>query len=1012
MKKLIFINWLTIVIIFLSCVSAYSAPTHVWVDQNNGINNSSTIGSEENPFKSITYALMIIEDDLIVLHIKAGIYDSNDPKEPKEKEYFPIKLRNKIVVQGESGKENCVISGNENSNNPIFYGENLTNITIKNITLMNMQRTGGTKNGGGIELINCSGTIQNCTFTDNIASGGNGGAIWLTSPDVGNFNILNCSFNNNLGSYGGAVYIKGDVISESFMNNTFDSNSNGGLYIEGNWKIYNNFTNNNFLNNTGYPAVLIYGNMEIANRSFSENTFKNNNFRGLIVYKDLIADIKNNIFIKNVINDHGAGFYVHQNVDGEIVNNQFLENSAGSHHGASFYINGNLSNNISNNIFDSNNAYYCGGFYVVGQMDAHIFNNIFRNNACTHYSSFIVTTLYGNIFQNTIHDSNDGALSITYLNGDIYNNVITGVNGSHLLHFHEIIGKVFNNIITNNNTSSRYMFNVRDKFIGSITNNQFVNNSTTSYGILSFNCLYEGRIEKNLFSHNISYEGGAIYLAFNGGDAAIISNNYFIHNSISANVNANGDKLGSGIHSNQNVAIIHNTFIGNIDDSSMLSFGSTSTNSIVKNNIFNNCYTAILEEGKLSFPIEFNDFYGIEKDIIKRNNESYGNDLGFIHDLNPLAVFVKSNIDSLPNFVGNMLDKGSWTKDAYYQPEQNCTVFTDSTKNWNVNQWKGSFINISGIPDKEYYFVILSNTKNEVILANNLIPTGFGNLDSSYTVDDYRLKSNSLLKEAATENISNIDITQDFEGEYRPQDSRPDIGADEFFTGKIAPSILSADLPATEISASSAILNARLNALGKKTSYYFEYGITKNYGNNTIEKSVGEIQDYTTVQFLITSLEQDTLYHFRLVASNADVTGGAMGPDQTFKTLRTNVVIKGNIKGTIAGHNSLNVKNAIIKLQGTTYEAQTDSNGDFLLNDVVPGNYSLIIQSPGFVTVTQNMELTEGDTVTLDNINLSAPSTNAIEAEVDKERLKWDALNDYKKGLPEAIEALKVSSDM
>jgi len=1011
MKKAVFIKFLTVIFFFGYCASAYSATTHVWVDQSNGINNSSTTGSEESPFKSITYALMKIKNDLIFLHIKAGLYDSSDTKPANEREIFPIKLRNQIIVQGESDKEDCVISGNENSNYPIFFGENLQDITIKNITFTNMQRTGGTKNGAGIELINCSGTIHDSAFINNIAYGGYGGGIWLTAPEVGSFNVFSCNFDSNSGTHGGGIYIKGNVTSDSFTNNHFESNNKGGIYVEGNWKVNENFTNNTLLNNSNYSAIYVHGKLEIANKQFSDNIFEGN-YRGLYVYGDFIADIENNSFIKNAVNSHGAGFYVYYNVDGKIFNNQFKENSCtGTSHGSGFYVNGNVSSNISNNTFDSNKSYYCGGFYVNGQMDADIFNNIFNNNMCTHYSAFIVSTLNGSIYQNTIQNSYNGALSITNLNGDIFKNVISGITGSHLLYFHGIVGKVYNNIISNNNTSSRYMFYVKDKYIGSITNNQFVNNSTTTNGTLCFNCLFEGRIEKNLFSSNSSNAGGGIYFLHNGGNTAIINNNFFVNNSLSANANVNGDKLGSGIHSNQNVAIIHNTFIGNTNDSAMLSFGIKAENSIVKNNIFSNCYTAILEEGELSFPIQFNNFSGISVDILKRNNESYGNDLEFLHMIEQLNVFFKDNIDSLPNFVGNMLDKGSWTKDAYYQPEQNCTILTDSTKNWNINQWKGSFINISGIPDKEYHFVILSNTKNEVILANNLIPTGFGNLDSSYTIDDYRLKSNSFLKDAATENISNIDITQDFEGEYRPQDSKPDIGADEFFTGKIAPSILSADLPATEISSSSAILNARLNALGKNTSYYFEYGITKNYGNNTIEKTVGEIQDYTTVQFLITGLEQDTLYHFRLVASNADVTG-AMGPDQTLKTLRTNVVIKGNIKGTIAGHNSLNVKNAIIKLQGTTYETQTDSNGDFLLNDVVPGNYSLIIQSPGFVSVTHNMELTEGDTVTLDNINLSAPSTNVIEAEVDKERLKWDALNDYKKGLPEAIEALKVSSDM
>ncbi|KPA12492.1 secreted protein containing DUF1565, partial [Candidatus Magnetomorum sp. HK-1] len=178
MKKCFFLSFLTLLMLVTFVSLAFSS-THIWVDQNNGINDSSTPGTETQPFKSITYAFMKIKDSTIVVHIKAGVYDSNTSKPANEREYFPLQLRNEIIIQGESSKEECIIVGNENSNSPILFGENLSNIIIKNITFKSMKRTGGTKNGSAIELISSSGIIDNCAFIEN-ETAGYGGGLWAS----------------------------------------------------------------------------------------------------------------------------------------------------------------------------------------------------------------------------------------------------------------------------------------------------------------------------------------------------------------------------------------------------------------------------------------------------------------------------------------------------------------------------------------------------------------------------------------------------------------------------------------------------------------------------------------------------------------------------------------------------------------------------------------------------------------------------------------------------------------
>ena len=95
-----------------------------------------------------------------------------------------------------------------------------------------------------------------------------------------------------------------------------------------------------------------------------------------------------------------------------------------------------------------------------------------------------------------------------------------------------------------------------------------------------------------------------------------------------------------------------------------------------------------------------------------------------------------------------------------------------------------------------------------------------------------------------------------------------------------------ATAPATEVTKESATLNGSFTNPGKDTHYYFEWGPTLNYGNNTPAPpgndagSTGGQQEVAPVA--ITGLEGETTYHFRLVAVDAD--GTARGQDESFTT--------------------------------------------------------------------------------------------------------------------------------
>ena len=106
-------------------------------------------------------------------------------------------------------------------------------------------------------------------------------------------------------------------------------------------------------------------------------------------------------------------------------------------------------------------------------------------------------------------------------------------------------------------------------------------------------------------------------------------------------------------------------------------------------------------------------------------------------------------------------------------------------------------------------------------------------------------------------------------------------GSDQSFTyPAVAPTVTTGS--ASSGSSTSFTLNGTVNPQGASTTYYFEYGTTSNYGSNTGTRSAGSGWSDTSVDGYITGLAANTIYHYRLVATNG--TGTTDGADQTFTT--------------------------------------------------------------------------------------------------------------------------------
>ena len=90
-------------------------------------------------------------------------------------------------------------------------------------------------------------------------------------------------------------------------------------------------------------------------------------------------------------------------------------------------------------------------------------------------------------------------------------------------------------------------------------------------------------------------------------------------------------------------------------------------------------------------------------------------------------------------------------------------------------------------------------------------------------------------------------------------------------------------LAATDVTATSATVNARIFSENQATTYYFEYGTTASYGARTPDG--GPIKGNKFVSAMLTGLAPATTYHVRVVATNA--SGRTEGNDIVFTTAAT-----------------------------------------------------------------------------------------------------------------------------
>jgi plastocyanin len=116
-------------------------------------------------------------------------------------------------------------------------------------------------------------------------------------------------------------------------------------------------------------------------------------------------------------------------------------------------------------------------------------------------------------------------------------------------------------------------------------------------------------------------------------------------------------------------------------------------------------------------------------------------------------------------------------------------------------------------------------------------------------------------------------------GEYESTEIK---GADRSFT-TAGPPTATTDLP-SGVGPVGATLKGTINPKGLETEYFFEYGLTSGYGQETTVKHLTAGTSNVAVSEPVIGLLPETEYHYRVVAENSASTAPSTGVDRTFTT--------------------------------------------------------------------------------------------------------------------------------
>ncbi|KZX10436.1 transglutaminase domain-containing protein [Methanobrevibacter curvatus] len=437
-------------------------------------------------------------------------------------------------------KENLTFTGASATNPATLSGENISRIAwvnANNITFKYIKFINGNGNtlGGTAITTYAKITVDNCTFLNN--TGESGAAIFIY-PQASNSIIKNSIFNNNQGIQASTDnFVQGGAIRSGTTNLTITDST---------------FTNNFALNDGGAISIANGTGTKIINCKFINNSA---NMGGAIRISDSEATISDSLFNQNNASNVGIIFIL--NGSATILNSNFTSNKANNGGAVGIYnrtINDNKIIILKNLVFDSNTATNMGGAIYTRIPIKYLNDSTFKNNSAIDgggiYSLSNLQINAANFTQNTATTSGgaiyaNGQISISSKSNFASNNAN---NGGSIYALKDL--NIFNSIFSKNNAISNggalYVNGGATKIVNNsnFSSNSGVNGGTIySNGVLSI-------VSANFNDNLATGSGGAIY-SINTLD---ISN---------SNFNNNSAKNGGAIYSTNQMGIISSSFTTN-----------------------------------------------------------------------------------------------------------------------------------------------------------------------------------------------------------------------------------------------------------------------------------------------------------------------------------------------------------------------------------------------------------------------------------------------------------------
>jgi len=222
-------SWLSIIVILMSAVSLYAADFYVDTD---GLNHPDN-GSEDSPFRTVTYALAVADTtdgSPHTIYVAEGRYSGL--------ELFPLPMLDNVSIIGED-RDDTILDAS-NSNTSVIAAIDVSNWSIQNLTI-----TGGYEIQGGGLLVTLGSDVllKNLHITGNTANysvapgtQGEGGGLFLYECD--NVVVENVLFNlNSAITHGGAIMATrcSPVLNNvSLHHNTcYDEPASSAIYSDG-----------------------------------------------------------------------------------------------------------------------------------------------------------------------------------------------------------------------------------------------------------------------------------------------------------------------------------------------------------------------------------------------------------------------------------------------------------------------------------------------------------------------------------------------------------------------------------------------------------------------------------------------------------------------------------------------------------------------------------------------------------------------------------------------------------